>query len=190
MCKLTSEIIKLFYDKNIEKGVEFKLAKENLSLEELKNIIHIIGGDLEKGYIPEHIEGYRESNQVIILYNQEQKLNEYDKKIEEILTSPLISKRIGYNLCVYLKALDLMINYNKCDQINEAFNIIAKKAGVTIQSVVDKCYRQLGISSGIYKKYMLEALKGDISSISEILLSNLGRNTADYDEKIIKEVIK
>lgn len=166
------------------------MSQVKLSVEELRDVINKLSKVVQESDKLDFIKAYRESNQVIIMYNEEHKLNKYDDKIKEILDSPFISRRIAYNLAVYLKCKELFTNYNKYDPINEAFKIISKKANVSIQSIQDKAYRQIELDSQSYKRYIIEALNGDTTKIRNTLLGKVGRNTSDYDEKVINEVIK
>lgn len=114
--------------------------------------------------------------------------NENSKKITEILKTPSISRRIAYNLSIYLKSKELY----KSDEINflnDAVNIIARDINVSNSTILDKLYRQLNLKSYEYKKNLIKALNGNTYEFKKLLLKNVGRNSKEEDERIINEII-
>lgn len=54
-----------------------------------------------------NINGFKNKDSIILIINISHK-NIYNEKVEEILKNRLISRRIAYNLAVYLKAKEFL----------------------------------------------------------------------------------
>lgn len=137
------------------------------------------------------IKFYSDGSYEEILESQEEaEENELNKKLDDIFSNPVASRRIKFNVGAYIVAKNFA-DKNNNDAINNSLSFLAKYQGVTRQTVVDKTFRQLNITSTKYKIIMAEAIYKDRNTeqLKKLLLDYVGTRTEVADKSLIEKFI-
>lgn len=121
----------------------------------------------------------------------EDKISQIEASItlDEIFNSVATSRRIQFNIAVYIMAREFYKRGQRANAIDIAIKLVAAHQKVTHQTVVDKAYRQLSLSSSEYRRLVDEAINHNSKELQKILLENVGRATVNGDVELIHKYL-
>lgn len=113
---------------------------------------------------------------------------EMDVELNLIFNSQTTSRRIQYNVavCVLCKQF---YNEGCSDYIKKSFNYLKDFTHVTYQTVTDKTFRQLELSSATYSNCIINYVEHNNEEIKIKLLEKIGTHTADADRRLIEQYL-
>ena len=111
-----------------------------------------------------------------------------DVELHSIFSNQTTSRRIQYNVavCVLCKQF---YNEGCSDYIKKSFNYLKDFTHVTYQTVTDKTFRQLNLSSAIYSNLIINYVEHNNGEIKTKLLEKIGTHTADADRRLIEQYL-
>lgn len=98
------------------------------------------------------------------------------------------SRRIQFNTAVFVITRAIFYEHPR-EAINIAINLAAEHQDVTNQTVTDKLYRQLDLTSTEYKTLVYDAIKNKSPKFKELLIKYAGKNSVDADVSMVEHYI-
>ena len=111
-----------------------------------------------------------------------------DVELHSIFSNQMTSRRIQYNVavCVLCKQF---YNEGCSDYIKKSFNYLKDFTHVTYQTVTDKTFRQLELSSAQYNELIINYVEHNNENMKTKLLEYVGTHKADADRKLIEQYL-
>ena len=111
-----------------------------------------------------------------------------DVELDSIFSSQTTSRRIQYNVavCVLCKKF---YSEGCSDYIKKSFNYLKDFTRVTYQTVTDKTFRQLELSSAQYNDLIINYVEHNREEIKTKLLEKIGTHKAEADRRLIEQYL-
>ena len=111
-----------------------------------------------------------------------------DVELNLIFSSQITSSRIKYNVAVCMLCKKFY-QEGYSDYIKKSFNYLKDFNQVTYQTVTDKTFRQLELSSAQYSDLIINYLEHNDAEIKTRLLGKIGTYKAEADRKLIEQYL-
>lgn len=111
-----------------------------------------------------------------------------DVELNLIFSSQTTSRRIQYNVAVCILCKKFY-SEGYSDYIKKSFNYLKNFTHVTYQTVTDKTFRQLELSSATYADMIINYVEHNNEEIKTKLLEKIGTHTEEADRKLIEQYI-